>query len=904
MRFLVIPLALCLSLASFNFLYAQCPPNGIYDVGTQTDVDAFAQLYPNCTELSGYLRLEKEFNQTEDFIIDLSPFGNLTTVKSLYLKRQDEITSLGGLENLTEAEKIEIVDCNGLSTLNGLNNMVRIRDFSVRDCPLIGDFSPLSNLQDTISLSISEVAPGVDLSTLPSGVICDAMLLYFMDIQSLDGLPDGFIFAENTHLGLTGLTELTSIGGPGFPDIMKVVVIDGCSLLTSLNEFNNVQRITSTLFLRNNQQLESFGGFNSLTELGHFNLTQNPLVTSLPASFNQLTGLKTIYFSENISLEHPGEAFSSLTQVNTLSIDSETSEFCEGFQQLNRVGHLNLSNCNLTDLSAFSHLEDLDSLSLRNMHDLTELGGIDLGSGDSLNYLIMYFNDQLENLYGLPPLARGTEFFARYNPQLSFCGSTNICGGYPYDPSSIIANNAQGCSDIDELLMSCNFNVLITSVFYDANGNLFKDSDEPYIPNSPIDIEGNYFNHRYFTDAESGKYVYTFLTDTFTVSTEHPFLNFNPAVQSYEVADEGNNFTLDFAATANEEFTDLRIFMIPTNEARPGFIADYELHIGNQGNSSDSGEFTLFYDADKLIFDDSGWPPIASVPGELTWTYTDLPAFGQQFFALAFSVYPPPGVMDGDVLNFSAQIPAAADIRPENNFFRLDQTVVNGYDPNDKQVNKGEEIFIEEVGDYFHYLIRFQNTGTASAINVRIEDTLSTQLDWSTFEPLSYSHPAGRTTINENGEVAFIFDNIMLPDSTSDFEGSNGYVSFRIRSNDDLELGDVVENTAHIYFDFNEAIITNTAITRVVEPSGLNEVDKFRQLSVFPNPAEDLLTLNGLTTNDNVQEIIIYDHLGRKVTHSKLKGRQLNVSELSPGFYHLRIELIGGETGVAKFIKQ
>lgn len=66
-------------------------------------------------------------------------------------------------------------------------------------------------------------------------------------------------------------------------------------------------------------------------------------------------------------------------------------------------------------------------------------------------------------------------------------------------------------------------------------------------------------------------------------------------------------------------------------------------------------------------------------------------------------------------------------------------------------------------------------------------------------------------------EVVFMFDDIQLPDSASAPEESIGFVTFRITPLPDLAPGTVLENTAHIFFDSNPAIVTNTYQHRIYE---------------------------------------------------------------------------------------
>ena len=98
--------------------------------------------------------------------------------------------------------------------------------------------------------------------------------------------------------------------------------------------------------------------------------------------------------------------------------------------------------------------------------------------------------------------------------------------------------------------------------------------------------------------------------------------------------------------------------------------------------------------------------------------------------------------------------------------------------------------------------MRFQNTGNAPAQNIRLEDQLSSMLNWNAMQPLASSHPM-TTMIDETGKAIFTFENIMLPDSTSDEPGSHGYVLFEIEMNADVPHLTTIENMVNIYFDFN-----------------------------------------------------------------------------------------------------
>lgn len=151
----------------------------------------------------------------------------------------------------------------------------------------------------------------------------------------------------------------------------------------------------------------------------------------------------------------------------------------------------------------------------------------------------------------------------------------------------------------------------------------------------------------------------------------------------------------------------------------------------------------------------------------------------------------------------------------------FDQTRVTScaYDPNDKlglPAGMGENHYIL-AGTTIDYRVRFQNTGNMAAQTVEIVDQLDiSKLDLSTFEVMNASH-AMTTHVDEAGLIHFLFENINLPDSTSDEPNSHGEVNFRIQTRSDLIMGDAVANTAEIYFDENPAVITNTDLHTIFD---------------------------------------------------------------------------------------
>jgi hypothetical protein len=57
------------------------------------------------------------------------------------------------------------------------------------------------------------------------------------------------------------------------------------------------------------------------------------------------------------------------------------------------------------------------------------------------------------------------------------------------------------------------------------------------------------------------------------------------------------------------------------------------------------------------------------------------------------------------------------------------------------------------------------------------------------------------------------FDNILLPDSTSDEPNSHGVVKYTLHLRGGLAPGTAIPNTAAIYFDFNDPVVTNEVLS-------------------------------------------------------------------------------------------
>jgi hypothetical protein len=225
------------------------------------------------------------------------------------------------------------------------------------------------------------------------------------------------------------------------------------------------------------------------------------------------------------------------------------------------------------------------------------------------------------------------------------------------------------------------------------------------------------------------------------------------------------------------------------------------------------------------------------------------------------------GVLEAfEVKNFlvTLQMPPVSDPLPELEFaisvFDEMQTQIAeyvysdklrcSYDPNDKKEypdREGDEnltLFEEDL----EYKIRFQNNGNDTAFVVKILDELDPNIEPTSIRLINSSHPV-QTSI-EDGILQFLFENIFLVDSTTNYDASQGFVTFRCNVKDGIAENTPVVNSADIIFDSNPPIITNSTLNTFVSVLCTN---KMTELDVEICDGE---TFNGYTESGTYTEII------------------------------------------------
>lgn len=361
-------------------------------------------------------------------------------------------------------------------------------------------------------------------------------------------------------------------------------------------------------------------------------------------------------------------------------------------------------------------------------------------------------------------------------------------------------------------------NTVKGSVFFDKNVNGIKDSDETYFDKVLVKsqkqnntVASAPFNGSFYNDVDTGTYITNVLID-------NSYFNVTPSDKFSSFSDYFKTDSVSFAIQPVVNRKDLTITVFLLNGSRPGFPISYKIVYQNIG-TQEILDGTVLFIKDRRLSLISTSPQYSYINDDtIQWRYSQLLPYDTSSIQINFTVARPPVANIADTLASLVIVnPVVGDKTPSNNMAIARERLRGSYDPNDKEESHGGQIARQQIIDsnYLTYTIRFQNTGNDTAFNVVVRDTLSDKLDWNTLEMVTASH--GYKLNIENNKCIWCLNNILLPDSNVNEPASHGYIVYRIKPKRTLTAGDVINNTASIYFDFNLPVLTNTSRTVVEE---------------------------------------------------------------------------------------
>ena len=628
-------------------------------------------------------------------------------------------------------------------------------------------------------------------------------------------------------------------------------------------------QITEALAIRqlnlNSSSISSLTGIENFTNL-----------ELLVCEQNQLSYLDV---SQLVSLSYLSCALNQLTVLN--------------IQGCTNLGHLNIYNNNLTSLN----LQGLINLQTF-WGSFNLLNSLDVSECINLQTLECN-NNQLATLF----IKNGK------NETINFSNNPNlfyVCS----DDSQLLAINNAAITNGQNCHVNSYCSFVPGGTFYTIQGKTKLD-----LNNNGCDNYDNNFSKMAFIINNGANTLKTFSNlngyysisvqsgiHSITTAIENPtYFNISPTSFVANFPAQTSPLVQDFCVTANGVHHDVEVTIIPTNQARPGFDANYTVIFKNKGNQVENGAVTLDFN-DAVLDLVSANPTFSSqATNSLVWNYTNLQPLETRTIDLVFNVNSPtetPAVNIDDQLNYTATItPLTTDEFQYDNTSGLKQLVVGSYDPNDKTCIEGTIVGPDMIGQYVHYVIRFENTGTYPAENIVVKDMIDlTKFDVNTLIPLHSSHDFF-TRINAD-KVEFIFEGINLP---FDDANNDGYVAFKIKTKSNLVVGNTFSNNANIYFDYNFPITTNT-FTTTIQVLKVNDFEFGTHFTLYPNPVKDVLNLQS-KDNTAINSIEIYNILGQVVLAVPNAISTVDVSKLQSGNYFVKVNTDLGVSNT-KFIKE
>lgn len=842
-------------------------------------------------------------------IVDTNGDGEIQVSEALqvYELKIDnfEITDLTGIEYFTN---VIYLDCglNSLTSMNisTLSNLISLTCFynqltslNVSGLSALEQIHCSDNLISSLTFSQNDnlmylnctknSLSSIDVSSLTNLEIlyCGVNSLTNLDITNLTNLHTLDCSSNSlTSLNVSTLTDLASLHFHN--NNISSIDLSPLVNLTHLNCNNNgitslnINPSANLLVLQcSNNQISSLN-VTDFTNLMYLDCNSNQL-TSI-----DLTGLNSLtYFSCNHNL-FTNLDVSPLTNLEFLYYGNDG---LAGIDLVNQVDLKRITAYNLSQLPTnLGNLQNLELIVIL----MSELIEIDLSNVPSLKGFGAMNNLQLTyvNLKNGNNFTDGIQFGT--NPNLMFaCVNEN-------DINNVISN---GSNDGFHISSYCtfepggNYNTISGTITFDFNNNGCDENDNVTIL-TKVNINDGTEEGVSFTDI-NGEYVFFTQNGTFTLNPEieNPsYFNITPITETVSFADNNNNEEIvNFCITPNGVHPDLEVVIAPLIPARPGFEATYKIVYRNKGNQVLSQDYGLsfVYNQNLMNFVSASVVPDTQGPGGMNWSYENLMPFENREIVVTMQINPPthpdyPVNID-DILTFTSVImPQAGDENVQDNTYVFNQTVVGAYDPNDITCIEGDVVHPDYIGEELHYVIRFENTGNFYAENVVVVMEIDpAKYDVSSLRVLNSSHDV-RAQVRGN-TAEFFFNEIYLD------SGGHGNILLVMKSANMLSEGDSVQSKADIYFDYNYPIITNDAVTVFEAELSLNDPVLSNMISVYPNPAKDIVNISSEVT---IKSYELFDVSGRLVKTGIVNQTEvsINLNQQNSGIYFLRINTENG----------
>lgn len=476
--------------------------------------------------------------------------------------------------------------------------------------------------------------------------------------------------------------------------------------------------------------------------------------------------------------------------------------------------------------------------------------------------------------------------FAEGNDVL-VAGSTLSSGG---DISGL-----DGINDLYSVKFTSEFNTISGTLYHDENLNNQHDPSER--------LMDRHFTHDVTSGGSAiskadGKYeLNLFKPDNyFLYPSPLKYFTTSPAMHYVPItaADQKDSLN-DFPFSASGTNHDLQIFLNPVTKIVPGNNAIMEIHYKNRGTIGET-PVIVFYPDTGMTFISSNPSPSFVYTDSVIWNSSNLNPMDEGTILLNMELSSTLA-MNENLVPVAGIFPVITDAFTPDNFSASYLLTENVQSPLSISVNRTELLNTEMISPpYLDYIIHFQNTGQDTINYVKVLTNLDANLDISTFEFISASHPFHINYYNHSRLLDFRYSSMQLIDSLTNEPLSHGYIHYRIKPVQNLVTGDSIVSMANIYFQNQHPVSTNIAITQIIINTSVKENEE-KSISIYPNPASTGCHVELFLDNPSDVNMILTDLLGKTIYTNSLFGQAgvfkhyINISHLAKGIYTLKIKV-------------
>ena len=412
------------------------------------------------------------------------------------------------------------------------------------------------------------------------------------------------------------------------------------------------------------------------------------------------------------------------------------------------------------------------------------------GAGQFSKFKAIFTNDQLPDMILLADIDNDgdEDYISKTYSKLNMYYKKNLYNSPSVTGQIFLDENTNGIKDGDEILL--------------LNQNLLRINPEP-----TANVISDSAGFQYYVDAG----YYTFKIDTGVCWS----LTTPKSAYAFQVT-SGNVSGVDFGLKKKSNAVRIKSYLT-SSPTRCGFTIPFKISTDNTGCSGSPAKVSLILD--KLVSYREASPAPSLISGDtLWWDIAMLEAEGKHSISFKMEIA---GVeFQGDTIN----MPLISYVYNQDNqlvpmdTFNFSSVINCSYDPNDKlnYPNRGDKNYTLSDEELF-YVIRFQNTGKDTAFNVELRDTLNANLDLRTLRAIESSHGFSAKYNYADREFRIRFDNILLPDSTTNEVASHGFFAFVVKPIKKSYKKVAIPNKAEIFFDYNPPVKTNTTLNTLVD---------------------------------------------------------------------------------------